>query len=242
MTAVARGTGSNLEIVPISLPLGMPPSREEPRGMLDALLTRRHDTLADALASTDPMFASPIVPAGAVTDAPGRDLVLELDASASPPSPAGWRPIRYQVDCSSDELDDVLAFTAPSPLVVYVDGPDEALADTARALTEAGHIPGLPAGHEHDAVADFLAVLAHSDTGFVARAATAADVVALFSATAAALSGFDIRAALAAPDVARLQRLIPEAGVALREILLAVEVDDPESVARELQALGFSPR
>lgn len=218
----------------------MPPSREEPRGMLDALLTCRHDTLVDALASAGPLLAAPIVPAGAVTDAPGRDLVLELDASAPPPAPAGWRPIRYQVDCSADELDDVLAFTAPAPLAVYVDGPDDDLAETARALTEAGHIPGLPTGHEPDAVADFLAVLAHSDTGYVARAATAADVVALFSATAAALSGFDIRAALAAPDIAWLQRLIPEAGAALREILLAVEVSDPESVARELQELGLS--
>ncbi|MFD6893898.1 hypothetical protein ACFWB0_05010 [Rhodococcus sp. NPDC060086] len=224
----------------IPLPLGMPPSRNEPRGLLDALLSRRYEVVGPALAASGKALAAPIVPAAAVTEAPGRDVVVELDASAAAPSAAGWRPVRYQLDCDLDDLDDVLAFTAPAPLAVYVQVDDPALADTARALTEAGHIPGLPTGHGPGAVADFLAVLAHSETGFVARADTASDVLALLSGTAAALSGFDVRDAMAEPDAGRLGRLIPEAAEALREILLAVEVDDTAAVIDGLRELGLA--
>jgi hypothetical protein len=245
VTLVARPTRVSLEDVSIPLPLGMPPSREEPRGLLDALLSRRYEVLEPALEASGKALAAPIVPATAVTEAPGRDVVVELDASAAAPSAAGWRPVRYQLDCALDDLDDVLAFTAPAPLAVYVqaDDPalgDAALADTARALTEAGHIPGLPTGHGPGAVADFLAVLAHAETGFVARADTASDVLALLSGTAAALSGFDVRNALTEPDAGRLGRLIPEAAEALREILLAVEVDDVAAVIDGLRELGLT--
>lgn len=219
----------------------MPPSRDEPRGLLDGLLTGRYDSPESAEAAAGPLLGAPIVPAGTITAPPSRDLVVELDTSGPRPEPAGWRPLRYQIDCSTDDLCHVLEFTAPAPLIVYADGPDESLADTARALTEAGHIPGLSAGHGRGAVSDFLAVLAHADTGYVARATGTAEVVALLSATAASLSGFDIREALASPDVPRLQRLIPEAAAALREILLAIEVDDPDRVGRELAELGLSP-
>ncbi|TCN52264.1 hypothetical protein EV641_108140 [Rhodococcus sp. SMB37] len=247
MTLVARATRVNLNDVSIPLPLGMPPSREEPRGLLDALFSRRYADLESALAASGPESAAPIVPASEIAEAPGRDVVVGLDASAEAPSPAGWRPVRYQLDCARGDLDDVLAFTAPAPLAVYVqvDDPtlaDAALADTARALTEAGHIPGLPTGHTPGAVADFLAVLAHADTGFVARAETASDVLALLSGTAAALSGSDVRDALTAPDVDRLGRLIPEATEALREILLAVEVDDTDAVLGGLREMGLTSR
>ncbi|MCD5419396.1 hypothetical protein LRS71_07450 [Rhodococcus pyridinivorans] len=218
----------------------MPPSRDEPRGLLDAMLTHRHDSLTDALAATGRTLAPPIVPAAAVTGSPTRELVVELDASAELPSPAGWRPVRYQVDCTAEDLEDVLAITAPAPLVVYPHVPDAALADAARALTEAGHIPGLTAGRGGDAVADFLSVLAHADTGYAARATGTDDVVALLSATVAALSGFDVREALGTPDVARLRRLVPEAAAAVREILLVVEVDDTDAVVRELEALDLT--
>ncbi|WP_346777572.1 hypothetical protein [Rhodococcus sp. HNM0563] len=231
----------------IPLPLGMPPSREEPRGLLDALLSRRYETLEAALAVSGPELAAPIVPASEVAELPDRGVIVELDASGEAPSPAGRRPVRYQLDCTLDDLDDVLAFTAPAPLAVYVQVDDavladSTLADTARALTEAGHIPGLPTGRAPGAVADFLAVLAHADTGFVARAESASDVLALLSGTAAALSGFDIRGALTAPDADRLGRLIPEAAEALREILLAVEVDDLDAVLGGLRTAGLSPR
>ncbi|MEE2030737.1 hypothetical protein Q8814_01165 [Rhodococcus sp. CC-R104] len=220
----------------------MPPSREEPRGLLDALLTHRHDTLAGAVAAVGPLLAAPIVAAAEVVGPPDRDLVIELDTSGDAPAAAGWRPCRYQLDCTAAELDDILAFTAPAPLVVYALVDDGALAETARALTAAGHIPGLPTGHAPDAVADFLAVLAHADTGYVARATTADDVIALLAATVAALAGFDIRGALAAPEIAHLRQLVPEAVAALREILLAVEVPDTDAVARDLADSGLITR
>lgn len=221
----------------------MPPSREEPRGLVDALLSRRYTTVGDAVAATGPALAPPIVPVGALTEQPARDVVAELDASAATPEPAGWRPVRYQLDCTGDDLDDVLAFTAPAPLAVYVTGIDDRdLADTARALTAAGHIPGLAPGHGVDAIADFLSVLAHATTGFVARADDADGVLALLAATAAALSGFDVRGALTTPEPHRLVRLVPEAAAALREILLAVEVAAPDTVARDLAAHGLVTR
>ncbi|MEU5841229.1 hypothetical protein [Rhodococcus sp. NPDC047139] len=218
----------------------MPPSRDEPRGLLDALLTRRHESLTEALAATGRVLAPPIVPAAAVTGSPNRELVVELDVSAELPSPAGWRPVRYQIDCASDDLEDVLAITAPAPLVVYAHVPDAALADAARALTEVGHIPGLTAGRDPDAVADFLAVLAHADTGYAARARGSDDVLALLAATVAALSGSDVRTALASPDTARLRNLSPEAAAAVREVLLVVEVDDTDLIGRELEDFGRS--
>lgn len=234
----------SLEFVSIPLPLGMPPSREEPRGLLDALLTRRCIDLDDVAAGSggsaaEPMMAPPIVSAEVAEKASARDVVVALDATEEPPAPSGRRPGRYQVDCAPGDLDDLLAITLPAPLVVYSQVDDAALADTARRLTEAGHIPGLPAGHGADAVADFLAVLAHAETGYAARATSADEIVALLAATVAALMGVDIRAALAAPDVARLRRLNPEAAAAVREVLLFVEVDDLLRVRNELQAFDL---
>ena len=221
----------------------MPPSREEPRGLVEALLSGRYATLGDVPARPGPADAPPIVPASALTERPARDVVAELDASAAAPEPARWRPVRYQLTCAVADLDDVLAFTAPAPLAVYVtDVDDSALAATAQALTDAGHIPGLAVGHGVDAIADFLSVLAHATTGYVARVADADGVLALLGATAAALSGFDVREAVVAPDPGRLVRLVPEATDALREILLAVEVDDPGVVARDLAVRGLVTR
>lgn len=228
--------------MPIPLNLGMPPSREEPQGLLDALLTHRHDTLAAAVDAVGPLLAAPIVPAAEVIGTPGGELVVELDTAGSAPAPAGWRPSRYQLDCTAAELDDVLSFTAPAPLVVYAQVEDGALAETARKLTDTGHIPGLSVGHSPDAVADFLAVLAHADTGYAARAGTAGEVIALLAATVAALSGFDVRGALATPDIDRLRTLSAEAAAALREILLTVEVPDTDAVARGLTEAGLTTR
>ena len=70
----------------------------------------------------------------------------------------------------------MLAVVAPAPLVVYAHVPDAALADAARALTEVGHIPGLTSGRGPDAVADFLSVLAHADTGYAAKRSGAISV------------------------------------------------------------------
>lgn len=211
----------------------MPPSRDEPRGLLDALFAYRPPAPAGVPIA---VLASPIVAAS--DDEPGGDVVVELDASSAAPLPASRRPVRYQIDCTPDHFDDVLAFTSPAPLCVYVAG--DTLADAARELTSAGHVPGLPAGRSADDIADFLAVLAHSDTGYVARAGDATEVLALLSATTAALSGFDVRQAVAQPDVTRLGALAPEAAAAVRDVLLTVEVDDPSAVVAGLAEFGFT--
>ncbi|MGW3484920.1 hypothetical protein [Rhodococcus indonesiensis] len=233
--------------MPIPLTLGMPPSREEPRGLLTALLIRRHPTLADALAAPDhAAIGDPVVPVSALTEAPGAAAALrivgELDVAPDAEHLSGLHPapVRYQLDCPAAELAEALAIAVPAPLTVYVDTGD--LPETARALVGAGHSPGLPAGRDAGEIADFLSVLAHAGTGFAARARDAGEVLALLAATVAALRGDDVRAALAAPAPARLTGLIPEAAAAVREILLAVEVDDPAAVARDLAGLGLPPR
>ncbi|CCW14384.1 hypothetical protein ACWEQV_19815 [Rhodococcus aetherivorans] len=234
--------------MPIPLTLGMPPSREEPRGLLTALLTRRHPTLADALAAPAlDAIGDPVVPVSTLTEALGETtgavrIVGELDVAPDAERLSGLRPVpvRYQLDCTAADLDDALAVAVPAPLTVYVDAGD--LPVTARALVGAGHSPGLPTGRDVGEIADFLSVLAHAGTGYVARARDADEVLALLAATVAALRGDDVRAALAAPDPGRLTALIPEAAAAVREILLTVEVDDPAGVARDLAALGLAAR
>ncbi|WP_194816699.1 hypothetical protein [Nocardia sp. XZ_19_385] len=85
-------------------------------------------------------------------------------------------------------------------------------------------------------LADFLAGVAHADGGFVARTDSGERAVAVVAATVAALCGEDIRAALAAPDIAFLTGLKPPAVEAARGVLLAVET---ESVADVTRALGI---
>ncbi|WP_024801313.1 hypothetical protein [Nocardia sp. BMG51109] len=87
-------------------------------------------------------------------------------------------------------------------------------------------------------VADFLAAAAHADTGFVVRTSSGERALALVAATAAALCGDDIRAALRRPDVEFLRGLQPPAVRALREVLLAIESDEPEEVALGLAVLA----
>ncbi len=89
-------------------------------------------------------------------------------------------------------------------------------------------------------IADFLAVAAHSDSGFVARTSSGRRAVAIVAATAAALCGDDIRTALSTPDIAFLSSLKAAAVEAVRSVLLAIETDDANHVIEALRVL--SPR
>jgi prephenate dehydratase len=131
--------------------------------------------------------------------------------------------------------------------VVYVARPVDG--EAVRALVDVGVVTGLDLTQGEgtdggsnspspDEVADFLAVLAHAPTGFVARARSADDVLAVLAATVAALRGDDVRAAWTYPDVAGLAGLRPAAATAVREVLLGVEVADVMGVAAGLAALG----
>ncbi|WP_225730387.1 MULTISPECIES: hypothetical protein [unclassified Nocardia] len=96
-------------------------------------------------------------------------------------------------------------------------------------------------------IADFLAEIAHTDGGFVARigvgtpqissARAAERALAIIAATAAALCGDDIRTALRSPDIAFLTSLKPPAIEAVRTVLLAIETNDPGELAAGLAIL-----
>ncbi len=87
-------------------------------------------------------------------------------------------------------------------------------------------------------VADFLAGIAHADTGYIARTDDGARALGIVAATTAALCGEDIRAALREPDIAFLTGLKPAAIEAVRQVLLAVETERPDQVRQGLSVLG----
>lgn len=236
----------------IDLTLGIPRPRG-PESLLSRLLSPRFPQAQSVISTGDSEAAGPpVVPASGLIGDSGSDLgriVVGLDmdpAELRSSSQARYEAVRYQLECPVSSLDEAIALRLPSPLAVYpvIDDPVGAdteitLADAAGALADAGKIPGLTSGHPNAAVADFLAVLAHADVGFVAQAATAEEVLALLAGTVAALRGDDVRGALAQPDPGPLTTLIPEAAAAVREVLLGIEVPDPGGIAAQLATWGL---
>lgn len=111
------------------------------------------------------------------------------------------------------------------------------VAGLVRPPTTAPSQPVLDADVGDAEVADFLAAVAHEDTGYIARTADGARALAVVAATAAALCGEDIRAALDRPDIGFLTGLRPAAVEAVRTVLLAIETDDPGPVLEALSIL-----
>ncbi|MGK2242316.1 MAG: hypothetical protein ACI9JD_004897 [Rhodococcus sp. (in: high G+C Gram-positive bacteria)] len=217
-----RGYGLS---VAIPLSLGLPAPRNS-RGLLEALFL-------------------PVVPASVLIggEAAGRVVVrLDIDPEElRADTEASYEAVRFDVDVTTDQIDDAIALRLPAPLAVYVDGGEEDLtpAEAALRLCEGGRIPGLAAGLTPTEVADFLAVLAHESVGFVARAADGDEVIALLCGTVAALRGDDVRAAMVDPRPEKLAALIPEAASAMREVLLTIEVADLPAVETALRAAGL---
>ena len=116
---------------------------------------------------------------------------------------------------------------------------DFVTAQRAAELVATGERPGIAMTEPVDEIADFIAVLAHSSTGFVASADSADDVVAILCATVAALCGDDVRRALRDPQVSTLTALHPDAVAALRDVLVAVRTSDVEAVTAELRERGL---
>ncbi len=106
-----------------------------------------------------------------------------------------------------------------------------------RAVSDRVEVPVLDLAVDDTEVAAFLATIAHSDTGFVARTDSGDRALAVVAGTAAALCGEDIRSALAAPDVAFLRGLSAPAQAAVREVLTAIETGAPAVVAAGLSVL-----
>ncbi|MDH6680323.1 hypothetical protein M2284_004549 [Rhodococcus sp. LBL1] len=236
--------------IPVSLSMPtLPASRDlAARPLVDGLLHQRRDAadpmVVRAAVTTGPQIvAASILTGAAGTDADAGAVVVELDIDPDGLADAvEHRALRYHVHCTSEQIDDAVGLRLTAPVAVFVtpDGPDAGtLAEAAQVLADAGHSPGLIAGQPAEAVADFLAVLAHTSVGFVARARDGAEVLSLLAGTVAALRGDDVRAALASPDAAALVALIPEAAEAVRGVLLGIEVDDPEQADGVLADAGL---
>lgn len=229
----------------IPLTLGLPVPRN-PHGLLDALLGETRTSVGVPSVGDSSVVGPPIVPASALLGAPGAGrVVVRLDIDPDQlraDATASYEAVRFDLDVTSDQIDDAIALRLPAPSAVYVEGGDEILApaESASRLCEGGRIPGLAAGRTPAEIADFLAVLAHESVGFVARAADADEVIALLCGTAAALRGDDARAAIADPQPGALAALIPEAASALREVLLSIEVPDPVAVEAGLRGAGLT--
>ncbi|WP_127781657.1 hypothetical protein [Rhodococcus sp. X156] len=217
------------------LTLGVP----EPRAG-DPLLARLLDDRAGRRLA-GPLHAHPVVLASRLSR-PGADggapaagpVVVELDVD-----PAGLpehTAVRYTLRPPPEQVPDALAVDLPSPRAVRV----SVLTDVHR-VEAAGHHPQLDADADPATVADFLAVLAHSPVGFIARADDAAGVLRVLAATVAALRGDDVRTAWRAPDAARVRAVPAPAAKALREVLLSVEVPDASRVAADLAEAGLEP-
>ncbi len=178
-----------------------------------------------------------MVGARVVTVSEGQDapesVIVALDTDAEPPA---YAAVRFHLDCSAEQLTDALELVVAAPLAIFV---DPVSADSARAIADAGHSPGIDLATPVELVADFLAVLAHSRAGFIARATNGPQVLAIVAATVAALRGDDVRTAFRKPNPAALSALNPEAVAAVREVLLGVEVDDPTEVIAYLTSVGL---
>lgn len=129
-------------------------------------------------------------------------------------------------------------WSAPAPVVVdptsdtrlpALDAVAEVLAAGTPAVVDVA--PGLAGpGPAADHLADLLAVAAHSGVGFgsglVPRCADADEVWAMLAGAVAAMTGADVRDALAGPDPARLLGLSRSAREAIRDVITCVLVPD----------------
>ncbi|MFF0816340.1 hypothetical protein ACFYVR_14485 [Rhodococcus sp. NPDC003318] len=208
---------------------------------------------ADALRARDrdTMFGAPLLAATALAGVDAADGPLWLRLDVAPDAlPANVPELaRIEVDCPLDQLDDALALAQgdplalPARLAVRVD-PGAAgrgwAADAAARIAEVGAHPVLAADADAADVADFLAVLAHSDAGFVAHARTGEEVIAILAATVASLRGDDITAAYLAADPAPIAGLSAAAAEAVREVLVAIAVPGGAATSAHLRDLGIT--
>lgn len=165
--------------------------------------------------------------------------------------------MREDLVVAEADLADVLGrWSAPPPVVVPggsgadpaaslpgLDAVAGVLAAGSPALVEVS--PGLAGpGPAADHLADLLAVAADSGVGFgaglVPRCTDADQVWALLSGAVAAMTGADVRAALAHPDPAALVALSRSAREAVRDVVTCVVVPaaDVARVTAELTAAG----
>lgn len=145
-------------------------------------------------------------------------------------------------------------WSIPAPVEVAPD-PDtglpglDAVAEVLAAGTAAvvDVAPGLSGpGAAADRLVDLLAVAAHSGVGFgsglVPRCADAGQIWALLAGAVAAMTGGDVRAALASPDPAALAALPRSAREAIRDVVTCavVPAGHQDEVSADLASAGHS--
>jgi len=214
--------------VPTFLSLSTPEPRDS-APLLAHLLDNRAGT-----ALSGPLHGAPVLLASRLTAGANAVVELDSDPQALPPHAA----VRYDLHPANAELPDALSVTLPASRTVFV-RPGRGWVQRLQSVLAAGHDAGLPAEVSQPEVADFLAVLAHAEVGFVARADDGAGVVRVLCATVAALRGDDVRSAWQRPQLSGLRAVPAPAARALREVLRSVEVPDAASVQAELAAMGL---
>ncbi|GAA5047050.1 hypothetical protein GCM10023318_13050 [Nocardia callitridis] len=179
---------------------------------------------------------------GPIGSGPAGVPVLDLDERESVTESLPGRP------------DGVETARTPGTETVWAAGPgaesSSAVVSTTRADSDPGARTGpaesarveVIAAEDDSTIADFLAGIAHADTGFIARTSSGARAVAIVAATTAALCGDDIREALTRPDLEFSRSLRPPAVEAVRNVLLGIETTAPDDIARALAALTPKPR
>lgn len=245
----ARGTTQvrvYREGVPIPLTLGVP-HRPDPNALVHGLLQPIcADAHSLAAAPRGAEYGPPVVPASTLLALPESDdlgrIVVHLDIDPDElraGRTGGYEAVRYDVDAPAEHLADALTLRLPSPLVVFPMFDAIDVAETAEAVVLAHRTAGISVGDTPRRIADVLAVVSHADVGLVARADSGDEVLAILAATVASLRGDDIAAALAAPNVAALRALIPEAAEAVREVLLGIEIVDAAGARARLVDVGL---
>lgn len=128
------------------------------------------------------------------------------------------------------------------PVLVSLSVPPRTRADPVEDLVRAPsanpQAPVLDLDLPDERVAEFLVGVAHSDTGFIASTSSGPRAVAIVAATVAALCGEAIRTALTSPDIEFLRGLGAPAVQALREVLLAIETERPDTLTEALRVLS----
>lgn len=226
--------------VSVPLTLGVP-HRPDPQALVAGLLHQRCRSAVDlderhiALSAGPPVVAASVLAALPSGIDLGRIVVdLDIDPEELRGGSAAYEVVRFHVDADNETVEEATRLRLPSPLVIFPELTDASVMDLVTVIVDAHRTPGFAASASPRHIADILAVIAHADVGVCARAGNGQDVLAILSATVAALRGDDIQTALSDPDCDSLAVLRPEAAEAVRTVLLGIEIDDAASAHREL--------
>ena len=155
-------------------------------------------------------------------------------------APVVVEPDRATGQPALDEVVEVLAGGAPAvvdvaPGLAAVASLSGGVTGDGAAADSAGGAAGPDSAQSAAHLADLLAVATHAGVGFgsglVPRCTDAAQVWALLAGAVAAMTGDDVRAAIAAPDPAAIVGLSRSAREAIRDVVTCVLVPRGQAAA-----------